>query len=487
MMRKNLCSLPHWLPFAAASLALLPTLVVCAQTAAASAAPAGPPAGAAASAPAPAQIPSRAQAYYHETLADIYEDDAINGGHPEEITRAIEEYKLALDADPESPDLNIALADLYFRIGRTHDAEATVRALLKIAPNNLDAHHLLGHIYLRQLGDASNAVSSTSPAGNVLDQTIGEYLKIIALKPNSVEDRMVLGQLYTVKHDDKDAEAQFKAAQAIEPESEDVVLNLARLYAESGNIEQAVKVIEAIPDDDRTPKMEFTLGAAYDQLKQPKDAIAAYQRAADMDPGDEETMDALAQALMNNEQYDEALKQYKDLLAADPENTEAMVHIGEIERHDGKYEDALAITSAALKKDPTSLEAGYNAGLLDDVLGRFDDATQTYQSMVDQLSHANGAYTTEEKNNLGIFLERLGSVYLEENKTGLAVATYQRIIDLGGDQALRGYQGQVDAYNQAKEFDKAIERLPQGRRSPPQGSRRDSDAGRRAGRPGQCR
>jgi tetratricopeptide (TPR) repeat protein len=434
---------------------LLPAASVCAQTATASAAaPAQPPVPAS-SDDASSQPPNRALAYYHEALADIYEDDAINEGHPDSITRAVEEYKLALDNDPNSPELNIALADLYFRVGRTRDAESTVRALLKIAPDNLAAHHLLGHIYLRQLGDASNAVSSTSPAGNVLDQAIAEYQKIVSLKP-AVEDLMVLGQLYTVKHDNKDAEAQFKAAQAIEPESEEVVLNLARLDADSGNIDQAAKVIEAIPVDDRTPKMEFTLGAIYDQLKRPKDAIDAYKRAEEMDPGNEETMDALAQALMNSEQYDEALKQYKNLLASDPENTEAMVHIGEIERHQGKYDDALAITTQALKKDPTSLEAGYNVGLLDDVLGRFDDAAQTYQNMVDQLSHANGAYTTEERSNIGIFLERLGAIYLEQNKTDPAVATYQKMIDLGGDQAVRGYQGQVDAYTQAKDFDKAI-------------------------------
>lgn len=456
MMRPNLRSLPHWLLFAAASLVLLLAVPACAQAATASAAPAAPPADTAASAGTETQAPNRALAYYHEALADLYEDDAVNEGHPEEITRAIEEYKLALDNDPDSPELNIALADLYFRIGRVHDAEVTVQALLKIAPDNLNAHHLLGHIYLRELGDASNAGPGSSGAGDVLDRAIGEYKQIIALKPDSVEDLMVLGQLYTVEHDDKKAEAEFKAAQAIEPESEEVVLNLARLYAETGNLDQAAKVIEAIPVDDRTPKMEFTLGAAYDQLKRPKDAIAAYQRAEDMDPGNEETMDALAQALMNNDQYDEALKQYKALLASDPENTEVMVHIGEIERHNGKYEDALAITTKALKIDPTSLEAAYNVGLLDDVLGRFDDADQTYQNMVDQLSHANGAYTNEERSNLGIFLNRLGSVYLEQNKTAPALATYQRLIDLGGDQAVQGYQGQVDAYNQAKQFDKAI-------------------------------
>ena len=61
--------------------------------------------------------------------------------------------------------------------------------------------------------------------------------------------------------------------------------------------------------------------------------------------------------------------------------------------------------------------------------------------MVDLTSHANGAYTAEEKNNRGIFLERLGAIYHEQNKVDQAIAAYQKMIDLGGDQALRGYQG----------------------------------------------
>ena len=109
-------------------------------------------------------------------------------------------------------------------------------------------------------------------------------------------------------------------------------------------------------------------------------------------------------------------------------------------------EDALATIQKARKLDPTNLEAGYNEGLLLDVLGRFDEAAQTYSAMVDLTSHANGAYTNEEKNNRGIFLERLGAVYLEQNKIDLAIATYQKMIDMGGDTAIRGYQGQVDAY-----------------------------------------
>ena len=290
---------------------------------------------------------------------------------------------------------------------------------------------------------------------------------------------MVLGSLYTVKHQQAKAEEQYKIAQSIEPESEEVVLNLARVYVESGDIDRAAKLIEAVPESDRTARMEFTLGAAYDQLKRPKDAIAAYKRAAELEPGDVPTMNALGQALMNDNQFDAALKEYKDISAADPEDAGALVHISEIQRRQGKYEDALTTIRKARKKDPEILEAGYNEGLLLDVLGHYDEAAATYEKMVEQTSHANGAYTSEEKNNRGIFLERLGAVYHEQNKVDQAIATYQKMIDMGGDMATRGYQGQVDTYRDAKMFDKAVEIVEQGRRSQSQGPRPEADAGQR--------
>jgi tetratricopeptide (TPR) repeat protein len=446
-----------WLSLAASSLVLLPALSAHAQT------PAKPEAAKpaeTAKTPEPAspdRESDRSAAYYHAALANMYEEQAINSGRPEYVQHSIEEYKAALNADPHSPQLYDGLAELYFRTGRAHDAESTARELLKTSPDDIDAHKLLGRIYLRQLGDQQNAPSSASPSGNALDLAIAEFEKIVALLPKSVEDHMVLGSLYTVKHQQAKAEEQYKIAQDIEPESEEVVLNLARVYVESGDIDRAAKLIQAVPESDRTARMEFTLGAAYDQMKRPKDAIAAYKRAADLEPGDVPTMNALGQALLNDSQFDAALKEYKDIAAADPDDAGALVHIAEIQRREGKYDEALATIRKARKKDPDNLEAGYNEGLLLDVLGHYDDAAAVYEKMVDQTSHANGAYTAEEKNNRGIFLERLGSIYHEQNKVDQAIATYQKMIDMGGDSATRGYQGQVDTYRDAKMFDKAVE------------------------------
>jgi tetratricopeptide (TPR) repeat protein len=453
MILKNR-TLPTWLTIAAATMVLSPMRQARAQNTPAKTQP-----NAAASQPAPSSQPAdRAQAYYHDALASVYEDDAVAQGQQEYANRAIEEYKLALNADPDSPQLANALADLYFRIpGHIHDAEVTARNLLKASPDNVAAHKLLGRIYLRRLGEGQNAGASANAENEVLNQAIGEFEKIVTLQPRSVEDRMVLGQLYTVKHDQKKAEEQFKTAQAIEPDSEEVILNLARMYADNGDINHAAKVIADVPVNDRTAKMEFTLGAIYDQMKQPKNAIEAYKRAADMQPGDPRTLDALAQALMSDDQFDEALKQYRAFAASDPENASPLVHIADILSRQGKYDEALTTVRKARQLDPTSLEAGFSEGRLLDILGRFDEAAKTYSSMVDLTSHANGAYTDEEKNNRSIFLERLGSIYIEQNKTEEAAATYQKMIDMGGDSEIRGYQSQVDAYRQSQQFDKSLE------------------------------
>jgi tetratricopeptide (TPR) repeat protein len=396
----------------------------------------------------------KSTAYYHAALADYYEDMATNFGRQDYVTRAVEEYKLALNADPDAAQLAVGLAELYFRAGRAREAIQTTQDVIKKHPENLEAHKLLGRIYLRSLGQEQNG-QSASPNGQMLELAIAEFTKIVSLEPKSIEDRLLLGQLYTVKHDTAKAEAQFKAAQDIEPASEEVVLNLARLYAESGDLKRSAELLEAVPVNDRTPKEEFALGGTYEQLKQNKKAIASYQRAVDMEPDNLEAVRALGTALLTDGQLAEALKQFQLLASADPEDVSALDRIAEIQRRQGKFTEALATAKKALTKEPNNLEAGYTAGLVLDVMGRYDDAIAAYQKMVDVTGHANGAYTQDEKNNRSIFLERLAAVYHEQNKTDEAIATYQKLIDLGGDFAKRGYQGQVDVYRDARKFDEA--------------------------------
>jgi tetratricopeptide (TPR) repeat protein len=413
-----------------------------------------PPSPAPASANMP--LPDRAAAYYHYALAHNYEEMATAYGRSEYATRAVEEYKLALNADPTSQFLNNGLAELYFKTNKIKDAIVAAQDLLKKDPNNLDAHKLLGRIYLRSLGDGE----AGGPSGQVLQLAIAEYIKIVALEPDSIEDRLLLGQLYSVNHDSAKAEEQFKAAQKIDPGSEEVVLNLARLYSEQGDTHRAIDVLSAIPEDDQTPRTEFALGGAYDQIKEPKKAIEAYRRSVDLDPSNVDAERSLAQALLNDNQLAEALAAYQSIASADPQDAQAYLRIAEIQRRDGNYDDSLASLKKAksLSQEPLQLaEVGFNEALADEALGKHDEAAQILQKLVDQSEHSTGQYSDTEKNTRAFFLDRLAVLYREQNKPLQAADTYHKMLELGGDFTVQGYQGEVDSYREAKQYDKATE------------------------------
>ncbi|HYL96213.1 MAG TPA: tetratricopeptide repeat protein, partial [Terriglobales bacterium] len=122
----------------------------------------------------------RAAAYYHYSMAHIYEELVQSYGRSDLANKAIDEYRAAIASDPSSEYLNNGLAELYWKTGRIRDAVLEAQDLLKRDPNNLAAHKLLGRIYLRSLGDMQSGTQSQ----NVLKLAIEQYQEIVKLEPN---------------------------------------------------------------------------------------------------------------------------------------------------------------------------------------------------------------------------------------------------------------------------------------------------------------
>src|SRR6201997_1071147 len=182
----------------------------------------------------------KAAAYYNYTVAHMYEEQVAVYGRSELANKAIEEYRLAIDADPTSEYLTSALAELYAKTGRIRDAVLEAQDILKRDPNNLEAHKLLGRIYLRSLGDVQ---TNTSGSGNVLKLAIEQYEQIIKIEPDNVDDHLLLGRLYRLDNELQKAEAEFKTAVKIQPTSEEAVTTLAYLYNEEGDTTRAAEVL----------------------------------------------------------------------------------------------------------------------------------------------------------------------------------------------------------------------------------------------------
>jgi tetratricopeptide (TPR) repeat protein len=382
----------------------------------------------------------------------MYEEMATNTGRQDYATRAIEEYKLALNADPGSPYLNNGLAQLYFNTGRVRDAIVAAQDMIKKDPNDLEAHKLLGRIYLRSLDGTQNAETQ-----KMLDLSIGEFTKIAQLQPNDIESHLLLGQLYTLNHDTAHAREQFEAAEKIDPNNEDVALSLARLYGDSGDLQRAIDVLKTVPADDRTAKVSYALGVAYDQQHDTKNAIDAYRDALEQEPENTDAQRALGQDLLNDNQLAPALKVFQDLAGAAPQDEQAYVRISEIQRRQGNYQDALTTLKKAqgLASKDGLIEVNYDEALIQDCLGHYDEATALLKKVLSDTQAPK--YSDGERSNRALFLDRLAIVYREEGQTTEAIEAYQQMSALGGEYAQRGYEGEDDAYRDAREYDKATE------------------------------
>jgi tetratricopeptide (TPR) repeat protein len=399
------------------------------------------------------KTPDRAAAYYHFALAHMYEEQLANG-HSEFANRAIDEYRAAIDADPTSAYLTSGLAELYAKAGRIRDAVVEAQDIIKRNPNNLEARRLLGRIYLRSLGDMQTGSGSES----VLKLAIEQYEQIVRLQPDSMDDHLLLGRLYRLNNDLQKAESEFKTAVKLQPDSEEAVTTLAYLYNELGDTARAAQVLSSVPDPERSAKLYSALGYTYEQQKQYREAIEAYRHAIEMDRDNLDAIRGLAQNLLNDGQADAALEQYKVIADANPEDAQTYVRIAEIYRKQGKYDLALDNLKKAESMVQDSVEVPYNIAAIYQAQGRYDEAVPIMRDMLKKSEKPDGKYSTGERSNRAVFLERLGAIYRDQGNNQAANQTFREIIALGGDDNIeRGYQEIIDTWREAKEWQKALD------------------------------
>lgn len=408
----------------------------------------------------------RSAAYYHYTLAHMYEEMVTAYGRSDLANKAIEEYRAAIDSDPSSEFLTSGLAELYVKTGRIRDAVLEAQDIIKRDPKNLEAHKLLGRIYLRSLGDMPGG----SGSDNVLKLAIEQYEQIVKIEPDSVDDHLLLGRLYRLNNDLQKAESELKTAVKLDPSSEESVTTLAMLYTDEGDTAHALQVLSSVPDAARSAKLYSALGSAYEQRKEYKSAIDAYRHAIVLDRDNLDAIRGLAENLLNDGQTDAALDQYKVIADANPEDAQTYLRMAEIYRRQGKYDLALENLKKADTMVPDSMEVPYNMAAVYQAQGRYDDAVKLLQDLLKKTEKSETSSSQADRNNRAIFIERLGMVYREQENYTAAVEIFRKMLPLGEENARSGYQEIIDTYREAKQWPQAtavakeaVQKLPNDR------------------------
>jgi tetratricopeptide (TPR) repeat protein len=396
-----------------------------------------------------AQQPDRAQAYYDFAMAHLDAELAsAYGNRGEYVNKAIDFYRQAMKADPSASYIAEELTEFYVQTGNLDKATQEANDLLKANPNNNNARKILARIYARQIGDPDQGKVDQTMLKNAID----EYQKITQQDPKDTESLSMLARLYRVSHEDAAAEKAYKDVLAIDPNDEDALNGLAMVYADRGDIPNAIAMLKQAVDKNPDPRTVVMLAEFYEQIKDFSNAADTMKQALSMTNDNVRIRRALAVDLFAAGRLDEALTAFQELAADDPRNVPLQLQIAEIleRKHDFKGAgEALAKAHA--------VQAGTEVRFAEEELLRLQGKTKPAIAALQALLNdtKKDTYQDQEKLQRLRMLSVLGKMQEDVGNTQEAVAAFRQIGDIDSTLGANVEYQVIEAYRNAKDYKEA--------------------------------
>jgi predicted Zn-dependent protease len=228
--------------------------------------PAQPAASTQSSAPAaqsPASNASHDDSYYYFTLGHMQEQQYEASGRAELAAQSIDSYKKALALAPDSTVVMERLAEIYAKSQHSREALAEAQEVLKLDPNDVNAHRLLARVYVRALGDmnAGDAQKET------LDKAVDQFQAILKVQPDDTYSSLWLARLYRFENKHDEAEKVLRATVNRDPGNGAALEQLSQLLVDEGRSQEAVTLLTQAAGESASPDIYDLLGDAYAQSK----------------------------------------------------------------------------------------------------------------------------------------------------------------------------------------------------------------------------
>jgi tetratricopeptide (TPR) repeat protein len=386
-------------------------------------------------------------------LARRYKELAGVYNRTDYIDRAVSEYKQAIAADADSLFLRVELAELYSLSGHTDEGIQEAEAVLKVDPNYPDAHRLLSRIYYHML---ESAQGDQAVPKEDLAKAIEHLEALVRVTPGDTDSLLLLGHLYRVDNKPAKAEEVFRKVLQTDPDSKVGLANLAELYIQQSEFEQAIEALSKIPEGDMDSRLYHMLGYSYSQTQQFDKAIGIYQKALAQDPDNTDLRRYYADALLNAGKTDSAREELQKILKSEPDDGLSYKRLAMINREEGRFDDARQELEKAKTLSPDDLEIPYQQALLESTMGNNEKAIDILLGLVKQSERPGGKYTVPEANNRALFLERLGVAYRDQEKFSQAMDTFKQIQVLGPLQGPRAEMLIIETLRSQHQTDKAM-------------------------------
>lgn len=259
-------------------------------------------------------------------------------GKSDPLKAAVSKAEEQVRNDPNSVELRVAVADAYLKAHRVDDALNQYHEALNIDPNRQDALYGLG-LAEQQKGDLNAAGVALSSVismnkgkegaalnprlqgahfylGQVLreqgryDDAINEFRTALGLNRSDADTLFELAKTFALNGNNDDASQAFDVALAFVPDFREAYVEVEKLANTMGNQARADyaramimvldgKSADAVPillqaaEQGGNAHYYWGLGWALEKTDDKAGAMAAYQKAVDIDPGEQMAAESL--------------------------------------------------------------------------------------------------------------------------------------------------------------------------------------------------
>lgn len=418
----------------------------------------------------------------------LYNNRRIEYSAANRLEEAVLFFQQQIRRKPDYAKAYIALGWAYELWKQPEKTVEYYRKAIAVKPDYIEAYRWLASIYEYQL-------KQPAEAKNVYKSLADFYKKELRARPNDAKTYALLGDVYkdNLNQDDDALEAYKQAARI------DASFNsgLVSFYTTKGRYQDAVDIyrqlIRVKPDD---AALYISLGDIYEQnLKQPAQATEAYKKAAELyrqqaasKPYDVEIQVNLGHAHKKLKEYDAAIAAYQRAAEIDASKYSNLVTLyGELNRHEDvvktyrqwvlvnpddpylfismgyTYKNKLNQPAAAKEAYLKAVEVYQRKLRNKPEASTYDSLGDLYRNSLEQHADALEAYkqAVRLEPNSYTYHNDVGNAYYSLGKYAEAAEAYKQVVRLYPESAyyysnLAGahyqagqYQESVDAYQQA--------------------------------------
>jgi tetratricopeptide (TPR) repeat protein len=313
-------------------------------------------------------------------------------------------FQAALAAHPNNiyPLNGIGLA-LHHR-GDYDDAILYFREAIRQAPKNTISWNNLG-ISQRELG--------------LYDEARKSFEESIRLDPTYANPRRNLGTLAQKTGDLVSARAYFEDSLRHNPNYAIAHVDLAIIDRAEGHLERArERMANALKLEPELALAHMNLGYICVDMRDYDGALAAFRKAADLDPANYSYIAFRGYVLLRRDGPAAAIDSYKEAVRVGPNNEQNWIALANAQRDSGRLSDALATYREAIERYPDNIHFHNNLGALLRDAGQLDEAMRCFQ-------HAHRLNP-----RAGIPIRNIGSIHLRRNERDQGIAKFREALSV---------------------------------------------------------